>query len=79
MKREKALNKDLKKLNQLVEKRQFASAVKLLIKSGEDEGLIRNSKTDFEEFVSEGLIHGKAPNGLYSRLLELTCESYIEV
>jgi DnaJ family protein C protein 3 len=79
MRTEKNLSKRLKPLNEFVEKRQFASASKLLVKQGDNDGLINDAKADFDQFVSEGLIHSKAPNGLYARLLELACEAYIEV
>jgi DnaJ homolog subfamily C member 3 len=79
MRKEKALEKRLKQLNGFWEKGSFASATRLLVKSGEDQGLIQDSKEDFEELKKEGVIHEKSPNGLYNMLVERTCQAYMEV
>jgi DnaJ family protein C protein 3 len=79
MKKEKALEKRMKQLNTYWEKGSFASATRVLMKSSEDEGLIADSKTEFEELKQEGMIHEKAPNGLYNNLIEKACQAYIEV
>jgi DnaJ homolog subfamily C member 3 len=78
-KSEKAIDKTLKKFNQLVEKRQFASAVKLLIPHGEDPGLLKEVKDDIAQYRSQGYIHPKAQDGLYGFLVEKTCEAYTEM
>jgi DnaJ family protein C protein 3 len=79
MRKEKALEKRMKQLNTFWEKGSFASATRLLMKSSEDEGLIEDSKTEFEELKQEGIIHSKSPNGLYNNLIEKACQGYIEV
>jgi DnaJ family protein C protein 3 len=79
MKREKQLEKSLKKIQQALEKRQFVGATKLLVKSGEEPGLLQEVKEDFEQYSTEGLIHKNSPNGLYARLVDTTCEAYWEV
>jgi len=61
------------------DKGSYASATKLLVKSAEDDGLILESKADFEVLSKEGLIHPKAANGLTSHLYERACEAYIQL
>ncbi|GIZ38006.1 hypothetical protein CKM354_000143300 [Cercospora kikuchii] len=78
-KSEKAIERTLKKFNTLKEKRQFASAVKLLIAQGEDPGLIQEVKDDVKTWQEAGYIHPKAPNGLYGSLVESACEAYTEM
>jgi DnaJ family protein C protein 3 len=78
--REKTLEKSLKKVRSFFEKRQFATASKLLIDRGEEEpGLLKEVKQDFKDYVEQGYIYKNAPDGLYRDLIEKTCEAYIEV
>jgi DnaJ family protein C protein 3 len=79
--REKELDKTLKKVNQAFEKHQFATATRHLlgVKSEETLGLLQEVKDDFAQYQTEGLIHAKSPNGLYTKLVEMTCEAYLEV
>ncbi|KAH7393783.1 hypothetical protein DE146DRAFT_660013 [Phaeosphaeria sp. MPI-PUGE-AT-0046c] len=78
--REKNLEKDLKKVRSYFEKRQFATASKLLIDRGEDEpGLLKEVKQDFQDYVDMGYIFKSSPQGLYNELLEKTCEAYVEM
>lgn len=79
-KSQKAIDRMLKKFNQLIEKRQFASAVKLLVPQGEEEpGLLAEVKDDTKTWREAGYIHPKAPDGLYHQLIERTCEAYTEM
>lgn len=78
--REKNLDKALKKVRSYFEKRQFATASKLLIDRGEDEpGLLKEVKQDFNDYVKQGYIYKNVPQGLYMELIEKTCEAYVEV
>ncbi|QDS71374.1 hypothetical protein FKW77_002647 [Venturia effusa] len=76
MKREKQLDKSLKKVTQLMEKRQFSGATKLLVKTGEEPGLLSEVKNDFEQYSTEGLVYKNSPQGLYAHLVDATCEAY---
>lgn len=78
-KREKALDKQIKKARAFTEKRQYASAVKLLVQSGDDAGLIEEVKEDTKQYRDQGWIHKNAPSQLYNDLVEMTCEAYTEV
>lgn len=78
--REKNIEKDLKKVRNNFEKRQFATASKLLIDRGEEEpGLLKEVKQDFQDYVEAGYIYKNSPSGLYTQLLEMTCEAYNEM
>ena len=78
-KSQKAIERTLKKFNQFIEKRQFSSAVKLLVSQGEDPGLIQEVKDDIKSYREAGYIHPKATNGLYGNLVERACEAYTEM
>lgn len=76
----KSIDRTLKKLNTLFEKRQYATATKLLIPQGDDSpGLLHEIKDDVKLFREKGYIHSKATSGLYGNLVEKTCEAYSEM
>lgn len=77
--REKQIDKAIKHFDNMKAKRQFNSAVKLLIGSAEDQGLLADIKEEVKEGKEAGYIHTKSPDELYNRLIEMTCECYIEV
>jgi DnaJ family protein C protein 3 len=77
--REKVTNKALAKVRELMDKRQMNSAVKLLVPTGEDAGLIQDLREEVKELREDGIIHSNAPNDLLGMVLEMTCEAYTEV
>lgn len=77
--REKQVDKTMKQITALTAKRQFNSAVKLLIGVGEETGLIQDVREDVSTAKEAGHIHKNSPNDFYSSLIELTCEFYTEV
>jgi DnaJ family protein C protein 3 len=78
--REKNLEKEMKKVRSAFEKRQFATGVKYLVDRGEDNpGLLKEVKEDFEGYLKDGYIFKNSPEGLYNELVEMTCEAYTEV
>lgn len=77
--REKQLDKVMKQAIGLKEKRQFNSAVKLLVGTSDDPGLMQDVKEDVKSFNEAGYIHKNSPDELYSSLVEITCECYTEV
>ena len=78
-KSEKYIDRTLKKFNTFFEKRQFASAVKLLIPHSDEPGLLQEVKDDIANWRAAGYIHPTAPDGLYGHLVERTCEAYTEM
>lgn len=79
MRSEKAVDKAVKKVRALMEKKQNVAATKVLVANGEEVGLLAEVKEEFETAKNEGIVHVNTPNALYSQLLELTCEAYTEV
>lgn len=77
--REKQLDKALKQAIGFKEKRQFNSAVKLLVGTSEDPGLMQDVKEDVKGFKEAGYINQNSPDELYSNLVEMACECYTEV
>ncbi|KAF2728251.1 DnaJ-domain-containing protein [Polyplosphaeria fusca] len=76
--REKNIEKDLKKARQLMEKHQYVSVTKLLVPRGEEPGLLQEIKDDFKGYVDQGYIFKNSPEGLYSSLVDMACEAYME-
>ena len=79
LKNEKAIDKQLKKVKDLMDKHSYNGAVKLLIPSAEDPGLLKEVVEATESLKEQGLIPKQALGQLYNRLIELTCEAYTEV
>lgn len=79
-KKQKSIRKSLRKINELLDKRSFSSAVRLLSSTKEDDqGLIERVKEDMREYRLEHVIHPHAPEELLAQLLEETCHAYLEV
>jgi len=77
--RQKTIDKEIARVNKHLDKNQYASAIKLLIPSGEDLGLVQETKDDVKELRAAGTIPEHAPNELVTKLVEYVCESYHEV
>lgn len=78
-KRQRQVDKTMKQIATLKEKRQFNSAVKLLVGVGEDVGLIQEVKEDVSAAKELGHIHKNSPNDFFNSLIELTCQLYTDV
>ena len=78
-KREKQLSRTIKQVSALKDKRQFNSAVKILVGSGGEPGLIQDIKEDVAMAQDAGHIHKNSPNDLHSNLVEMACDFYQEV
>jgi len=78
-KEEKTITKTMDKLSNLLEKKQYVSASKLLVGNAaeEDPGLLADVKTNVATAREAGYIHAKAGSELYSHLLDKTCECYV--
>jgi DnaJ family protein C protein 3 len=77
--RQKTLDKQLKQVDKYFERKQYASAIKILLPSGEDAGLVQDIKDDVKELRETGTISEHAPNKLAGQLVEKVCEAYHEV
>jgi len=78
-KMEKAVDKSWKKLAGLLEKRQFNSAVKIIVGEEGTEGLLETVRAEVKSAREEGIIHEKAPDGLVDDLVEKACDCYVQV
>ncbi|CZR57422.1 related to interferon-induced double-stranded RNA-activated protein kinase inhibitor [Phialocephala subalpina] len=77
--REKTLDKQLAQISKFMDKKQYASAVKLLLPTKEDLGLVQDVKDDVKELRKAGTIPERAPNDLVSALVEMVCEAFHEM
>lgn len=77
--RQKTLDKQLKQVDKFFERKQYASAIKILLPSGEDAGLVQEIKDDVKDLRDAGTISEHAPNNLVGQLVERVCEAYYEV
>ncbi|KAI0198643.1 DnaJ domain-containing protein [Astrocystis sublimbata] len=78
MRQEKNVEKTWAKFTKAMERKQPMSAVKVLVPSGEDKGLIDEVKEQIEELKKDGIIPREAPSLLLTQLVEAACEAYYE-
>ncbi|KAI1839842.1 hypothetical protein JX265_013850 [Neoarthrinium moseri] len=78
MKQEKSIEKTLGRVAKAFEKSQYMSAVKLLVASGDDKGLIDDVRDQVGELQKDGLMPEKTPTLLLNRIVELACQAYYE-
>ena len=79
-KKQKKIQKTLRRAEEQEQKKSYSSVTKILATVSEDEpGLIDLVKDDMREYRQDGIIHPKAPEDLLSKLLEMTCNAYIEM
>lgn len=79
LKQEKNIDKTLAKVNKALERNQPMTAVKLLVPSGDEPGLINEVEEQIKEHKKAGIIPELAPNVLLARLVETACQAYYEV
>lgn len=77
--REKTIDKQLKQVDKHFERKQYSSAIKILLPLGEDNGLVQDIKDDVKDLREAGTISEHAPNDLVGQLVEKVCEAYHEV
>lgn len=78
MKQEKAVEKTWTRVNKALEKKQPMSGVKLLVPSGEDQGLIEEVKGQIDELKKDGIMPEHSPSALLTQLVEAACQAYYE-
>jgi DnaJ family protein C protein 3 len=79
LKQEKSIHKTLEKVTKALEKNQPMTAVKQLVQSGEDEGLIKEVQDQIQALQADGTIPKTARSALVSTLLEMACRAYYDV
>ncbi|EGS19372.1 uncharacterized protein CTHT_0048310 [Thermochaetoides thermophila DSM 1495] len=75
---EKAVEKAVQKISKALEKNQYMTAVRQLVPSADDEGLISEVKKQVQALRDEGHLPKRAGNALLSRLVEMACQAYYE-
>ncbi|KAL4923287.1 DnaJ and TPR domain protein [Aspergillus undulatus] len=78
-KREKQLDKRLRRLQDAVSVRKFNNALNLLVGVDGELGLIDDVRGDVEQAVEAGHIFSDSQGLLYASLIERACEAYKEV
>ncbi len=79
LKQEKAVEKVLQKVAKGLEKKQPVTAVRQLVPTGDDEGLIKEVKDQVASLREDGSIPKGAGNALVARIVEMACQAYYEV
>ncbi|KAI5854094.1 DnaJ domain-containing protein [Durotheca rogersii] len=78
LKQQKSISKTLAKVNKALERNQPMTGVKLLVPSGEEQGLIDEVEGQIKELKQRGIIPARAPSTLLARLVEMACQAYYE-
>ncbi|EHY55345.1 hypothetical protein HRR83_008791 [Exophiala dermatitidis] len=85
---EKAVAKQIDKVDALMDKKQFNSASKILTgrvstttktTAEDNQGLLAEVEANIAAHRASGIIHPQAPSGLYNDLLEKTCQAYMSM
>jgi len=77
--RQRTLEKQMVQVDRLFEKKSWSSAIKALLPSGEEPGLVQELKDDVKELREAGAIPEQAPNALVAKVIEMVCEAYYEI
>ncbi|KAH8891673.1 DnaJ-domain-containing protein [Thozetella sp. PMI_491] len=78
LKDEKAIDKKLQKATKSLDKGQPMTAVRHLVPTGDDQGLIQDVKDQVQALKGDGMIPQSAGNALVARLVEMACQAYFE-
>jgi DnaJ homolog subfamily C member 3 len=76
---ERATEKMLGKVNKALESGKPMSAIKMLVDQGDETGLMTDIANDANGLREQGYIPPKAPNALYTQVVELVCRAYFDV
>lgn len=79
LRQEKNLERKLKQSKIYQDKKQYSNAAKILVGDGGELGILAEIKNEIGAAKENGSIHPNSPNDLYNRLVETTCECYVEV
>ncbi|KAL2203884.1 DnaJ and TPR domain protein [Sarocladium strictum] len=77
-KQEKVIQKALAKAEGQLEKGQTTSAGRTLMGTGDDPGLVSSIREQSETLREAGSIPSQAAFGLYNKVIDMTCQAYIE-
>ena len=78
LRQEKNVDKALQKIVKALDKNQPTTAVRQLVPTGEDEGLIKEVKDQVKALREDGTIPPSVSDALVSRLVSMACQAYYE-
>jgi len=76
---QKSVDKALEKATKALQSTKPASAVKVLVDSGDESGLITDIEEQVRELRDQGFLPPRGPVELQKRVLEMACQAYYEV
>lgn len=79
LRQQKQVDKALGKVLKSLEINRPSAAVKVLVDSGDESGLVTDIEAQVEELRQQGRIPAKGQVELHTKVLELTCQAYYEV
>jgi len=79
LKQEKAIDKALQRITKALEKNQPTTAVRQLVPTSDDDGLIKEVKDQVKLLREDGTIPSAVNDVLVARLVGMACQAYYEV
>ncbi|KAJ9134803.1 DnaJ domain-containing protein [Pleurostoma richardsiae] len=79
LKQEKAIEKAHGDIIRALEKKQPMTAVRMLVSSEDEQGLIKDVKSQVQALRDDGTIPGAAPNKLIATLVGFACQGFYEM
>lgn len=79
LRQQKQVSKALDKAVKSLEATRPVAAVKILVDSGDETGLVSDIEAQVEDLRQQGYIPAKGQVDLYTRVVEMTCQAYYEV
>ncbi|CAD6503121.1 BgTH12-02790 [Blumeria graminis f. sp. triticale] len=73
---EKKLDVKIEQVKKNLKMKQFITAVKVLLPTGDDVGLVQEVKDEVADLVKSGGLTKNSPNGLVDLVVQMTCEAY---
>ncbi|KAI5290475.1 hypothetical protein KEM55_008579, partial [Ascosphaera atra] len=79
LRREKQIAKGIKQVYDFKDNGKYIKAIDLLVGKKGESGILADVKEEVQDARSAGHIHEKAPDELYTKLVDTTCELYRKV
>lgn len=79
LKREKSIENALVKAEKSINRKTPMTGIKILVGTPDEPGLIDDVRKDVVDLLDRGVLLANAPKGLYSRIVQMTCQCYFEV
>lgn len=73
---EKKMDAKIDQVKKYLKMKQYITAVKALLPTGDDVGLVQQVKDDVADLIKSGSLTKNSPNGLVELAVQMTCEAY---